>query len=226
MTYLSDDPTILAGGLLLLAAAFGLAMKATQQGKYLIGSLVALGLAGAVVVVEWVWVTDAERIEQVVYDLRQAALDSDTEAILSHMTPDVRFLKGTTSLDAEATRALIQANLGHTHFEFIRISNLQTSAGEQSRRGTAEFRVFAKGSASTSVAPMDFGTFNSIWSLGFQETQPHVWKVNRITPVQIPSGGLAMPSGSPPSVNPPSERYKDDSMYRSFGRGGRRSHRP
>ena len=55
--------------------------------------------------------------------------------------------KGTTSLDAEATRALIQANLSNTRFEFIRISNLQTSAGEQSRRGTAEFRVFAKGSA-------------------------------------------------------------------------------
>ena len=42
--------------------------------------------------------------------------------------------------------------------------------GEQSRRGTAEFRVFAKGSLNMSVAPMDIGTFNSVWSLGFQET--------------------------------------------------------
>ena len=35
------------------------------------------------------------------------------------------------------------------------------------------------------------------WSLGFQETEPGVWKVNRITPVSIPRGVLAMPGGLP-----------------------------
>ena len=29
------------------------------------------------------------------------------------------------------------------------------------------------------------GTANSTWSLGFQETEPGVWKVNRITPVSM-----------------------------------------
>jgi hypothetical protein len=225
MTYLSEDPTILAGGLLVLAAAFGLALKATQQGKYLLRALVALGLAATVVVIEWVWVTDSERIEQVVYDLRQAALNSDVEGMLSHMAPDVRYLKGPTSLDAEATRAMIAENISHTRFEFIRISNLQTSVGEQSRRGTAEFRVFAKGSISTSVAQVDIGTFNSIWSLGFQETKPHVWKVNRITPVQLPGGGLAMPSGAPAPNGPPPGGYIIDDgsgIHRLPGRGGSR----
>ena len=222
MTYLSEDPTFLAGGLLLLAASFGLALKATQQGKYLVRALIALGLAASVVVIEWMWVTDNERIEQTVYDLRQAALNSDVDGLLSHMAPDVRFLRGDTSLEPEATRALIQGNLSNTRFEFLRISNLQTSVGEQSRRGTAEFRVFAKGSLNTSVAPMDIGTFNSIWSLGFQETQPHVWKVNRITPVQLPSGGLAIPAGGRASNNPPAGGYVNDGngMYRPLGRGG------
>jgi hypothetical protein len=224
MTYLSEDPTVLAGGLLLVAAAFGLAMKATQQGKYLIRALIALGLAAAVVVIEWMWVTDNERVEQVVYDLRETALKSDVEGFLSYMAPDVRFQKGETSLDPEATRALIQANLGHIRFEFIRISNLQTSVGEQSRRGTAEFRVFAKGSMNMSVATMDVGTFNSIWSLGFQEARPHAWKVNRITPVQLPSGGLAIPSGGPVSNNSPRGGSFNDAgvMNRSPGRRGRR----
>src|ERR1700722_11901519 len=103
MTYLSEDPTILAGGLLLLAASFGLALKATQQGKYLIRAMIALGLAAAVVVIEWMWVTDNERIEQVVYDLRQAAVNSDVDELLSHMVPDVRFQRAGTSLHPEAT---------------------------------------------------------------------------------------------------------------------------
>ena len=72
MTYLSEDPTYLAGGLLLLAGAFLVALKVTQQGKYLIRAGIALGLGLVVVVVEWLWVTDNERIEQVVYDLRRA----------------------------------------------------------------------------------------------------------------------------------------------------------
>ncbi len=224
MSYLSEDPTFLAGGLLLLAASFAIALKATQQGKYLIRALVALGLAAAVVAIEWAWVTDAERIEQVVYDLRDAALNSDVDGMLSHMTPDVRFQRGSTSLDAEATRALIEANLGNTRFEFIRISNLQTSVGEQSRRGTAEFRVFAKGSMNMSVAPIDVGTFNSVWSLGFQESGPHVWKVNRITPVQLPSGGLAIPSGGPGAINTPPDAYIKEGRGKQWPpvRGGRR----
>jgi hypothetical protein len=198
MTYLSEDPTLLVGGLLLLAAAFLGALRVTQQGKYLIRALVAVGLAVAVLVIEWLWVTDTERIEQVVYDLRRGILNSDVEGVLTHLTPDVQFLKGETALDGETTRSVIRANLENTSFDFIRIGNLETSAGRQSRRGKAEFRVFAKGSRHTPLATMDIGTANSVWSLGFQETAPGVWKVNRITPVQLQSGALLISNGRRP----------------------------
>ena len=52
MTYLSEDPTYLAGGLLLLAGAFVVGLKATQQGKYILGAAIALALAIVIVVVE------------------------------------------------------------------------------------------------------------------------------------------------------------------------------
>jgi hypothetical protein len=78
----------------------------------------------------------------------------------------------------------------------IRISNLQTSVGQQSRRGTAEFRVLTKGSFHFGSVTHD-GPALTVWSLGFQESQPGVWKVNRITPVSIPRGALAMPVGFP-----------------------------
>ena len=64
-----------------------------------------------VVAVEWFWVTDNERIEQVVYDLRQAVLNSDVEGVLSQMAPNVQYLQGDTALSEDATRALIKANL-------------------------------------------------------------------------------------------------------------------
>jgi hypothetical protein len=188
MTYLSDDPTILAGGLLLLAAAFGAALKVTQQGKYLVAALTAAGLALAVVAIEWAWVTDTERIEDVVYDLRQAVLDSDVDRLMAHLTPNVQYLRGDMALDGEATRGLIQDRLSHVTFDLIAIRNLRVNAGHQSRRGSAEFSVLAR---------TNLGTGTSIWSLGFQETGPGVWKVNRISPVRIPVGAEMMPSGVP-----------------------------
>jgi ketosteroid isomerase-like protein len=193
MAYLSEDPTFLAGGLLLLAGVFAVALRVTQQGKYLIRAMVAVGLAAAVVVIEWLWVTDNERIEQVVYDLRRAVLDSDAETALAHMTPDVEFSRRDMAMFGEATRELVRRNLSQTRFEFLRISNMETSAGRQSRRGKAEFRVFAKGSLHTPQTTMNIGTANSVWSLGFRETEPGVWKVSRITPVQIPNDALTIP---------------------------------
>src|SRR5580658_4219235 len=114
MTYLSEDPTLLAGGLFLLAGAFVLALKVTQQGKYAIRAGVALVLAVAVVSIEWVWVTDNERIEQVVYDLGRAVQSSDNDRVdrvLAHMMPSVQYLHGETVLSADMTRAMIQQSL-------------------------------------------------------------------------------------------------------------------
>ena len=139
MTYLSEDPTYLAGGLVLLAGAFFVAVYATQQGKYLIPGAVALGLALVMVVVEWLWVTDTERIEQVVYDIRNAVLRSDAEGVLAHMAPNVQYLHGDTALSEEFTRALIRTNVGHARFDFVRISNLQTNVAQQARRGKPSF---------------------------------------------------------------------------------------
>jgi hypothetical protein len=202
MTYVSEDPTYLAGALLLLAGAFLVAVNITQRGKYLIYAGVVFGLALSVVAVEWLWITDNERIEQVVYDLRRAVQNSDSDGVLAHMAPGVQYLQGDTALSEAATRALIHANLSHARFEFVRISDLQTSAGQQSRRGKAEFRVFTRGRFDRpgEMAGMtDVGTQVTTWSLGFQETEPGVWKVNRISPVSMPQGILALPGGLPPT---------------------------
>ena len=157
MTFLSEDPTYLAGALGVLAGAFLIALRVTQQGKYLIWALGSLGLAMTVLLVERFWVTDNERIERVVYDLRRAVLASDAEAVLKHLTPDVQYVQHGTSLPGESTRELIRTNLSHATFDFVYIRELQTSAGRQTRRGKAEFRIYAKGRLQTSLARLRRG---------------------------------------------------------------------
>jgi ketosteroid isomerase-like protein len=188
MTFLSEDPTYLAGALGVLAGAFLIALRLTQQGKYLVWALGSLGLAMTVLLVERFWITDNERIERVVYDLKRAVLASDAEGVLKHLTPDVQYVQHGAALPGEATRELIRGNLSNATFDFVYIRELQTSAGRQTRRGKAEFRVYAKGRLHTSLASYDVGTADSTWSLGFQETAPGIWKVNRITPVSVPEG--------------------------------------
>jgi ketosteroid isomerase-like protein len=206
MTYLSEDPTYVAGALGLLAGAFLMALKVTQQGKYLVWALSTLGLTLALVVIEHFWVTDNERIEAVVYDLKTAVVASDVDGVLKHMTPDVEYVQGGAVLSGEATQGLIRANLANTAFDFIHIQDLQISAGRQTRRGKAEFHVYAKGTLRTSLASYNVGTANSTWSLGFQETSPGTWKVNRITPVSLPDGAISVPSlASPYGIRPSGE---------------------
>jgi hypothetical protein len=191
MELLSEDPTYLAGGLTLLAVALLVALRITQKGKFLVGAGIALLLALAVLAIERLWVTDTERIERVVSDLRRAVEGSNVEGVLTHLTPDVQYATAGHSIQGPAVRSFIQATLERAKFDFVRISNLKASAGGLSRRGQAEFRVFASGELD-----LMHGASGSDWSLGFVETSPKVWKVNRISPTRIPAE-VPRPSGIP-----------------------------
>ena len=135
MTILSEDPSFLLVVLVLVAGAFLIALRLTQQGKFLFWSLATLAIAVIVMVVELIWVTDAERIEQVVYDLRNAVLASDAEGVLAHLTPNVEYGQGGSFLPGEATRNLIRTNLEQAKFDFVHINGLQVSAREQDETG-------------------------------------------------------------------------------------------
>ena len=192
MELFSEDPRYLAGGLAVLAVVFLLAMKVTQQGKFLVWSLVAFGLAVLVVVVEWLWVTDNEKIEQTVYGLGLAVAASDVPGALGLLNDDVRYIRGGSSLPPSQTRALVEDLVANARFDFLKINKLVANAGGQSRRGTAEFRVLAGGSIQRGGFTYNFGSTNSAWSLGLAEKNG-VWKVSRITPVEVPRGENVLP---------------------------------
>src|SRR4051812_40096961 len=96
MELLSEDPTLLAGGLGVVALAALAALRVTQQGKYLIAAVAAVILALAVIAVERLWITDNERIERVVEDLRRSVAVSDAEGVIAHLAPDVEYIRGDT----------------------------------------------------------------------------------------------------------------------------------
>ncbi len=188
MEFLSEDPTFLVSGLGVVAVASLIALRVTQRGKFLVAAGVSLALALVVVVVERAWVTQGERIALVVEDLRRAVEASDVEGVTRHLTPDVQFVQGDRTVGSLKTQDFIRSTLENAGLDFVRVTGLTTAAFPQSRRGTAEFRVMAKGSLKTQVGTTPIGSAGSEWSLGFQETSPDVWKVNRITPIRVPRG--------------------------------------
>ncbi|WP_165246895.1 hypothetical protein [Paludisphaera soli] len=196
MSMFSDDATLPVGALLLVAAACFLALKARQEGKYLIWGLSAVAAAVLTAGVEWFWVTDEERIEAVVYDLRRSLLASDSAAMLAHLTDDVQYVQSGESIPPLATRTMIQASVGRSKFDIVRVRGLQASAGRRTRRGKAEFKVFVRGSVQGPLGLGGSGAADTTWSLGFEETKPGVWKVNRITPISLPYNA-ALLTGTP-----------------------------
>ncbi|MGE3821330.1 MAG: hypothetical protein AB7I30_18110 [Isosphaeraceae bacterium] len=193
MELLSEDPRYLAGGLGLLALAYLIALKLTQQGKYLIWAGAALGLALLVVTIERLWVTDQERIERTVYDLAAAVAAGDPDQALTFLADDVRYARGDVTLPTDATRAQVRDLIENTRFDFLTLNRFVANAGAQSRRGKAEFRVFCGGSIQRGSYRYNFGSTHSSWSLGLREVGPGVWKVNRITPVETPRGENILP---------------------------------
>ena len=193
MEWLSEDPTYVVGGLGLVAAALLIALKVTQQGKYLVWASATVGLALVVLLVEWLWVTDNERIEQTVHGLARAVAAADSKKVLTFFTDDVRYVGHEASQPPDETRAMTVDLVESAKFDFLRLTHLRANAGGQSRRGTAEFGVVCGGSIQRSHFTYNFGTTNSAWSLGLRETSPGVWKVNRITPVELPRGENVLP---------------------------------
>jgi ketosteroid isomerase-like protein len=190
--YLAEDPWYLAGALGILALGFLIAVKTTQQGKYLVWAIVCLVLAGAVVAIEHFWVTDNERVEAVVLDLARAARSSDVEGVLAHLTPDVVLELRGDRIKGPVARAFIQAALGDTRFDFLVVSQIQTDVGTQTRQGAATFQIHAGGSHSN----FNFatGASGSDWSMGVEETPEGQWKINRITATRLP-WNIRLPSG-------------------------------
>lgn len=219
MSYIVEDPWPLGFALILVASASLIALKITGQGKFLIWVLGAGGLAALLFVVEALWVTDNERIEQVVSDIARAASRGDVEGVMVHLSPNLSLEQEGSSIGedqakgllpklgarvaavlgkGEAARALIRATLEEARFDFIHIGQMQVEVRPISHLGTAEFRAFGSGTIPARGTVFTFATDASgtDWKFSFEETSPGVWKVTNIAALRLPAGAsLAMFGG-------------------------------
>lgn len=191
MHYLSEDPWPLVAILGFVALGFVIALKVTQEGKYLIRAGIALGLAALGLVVEGMWVTDSERIEAVVYDVARAVRASDAEGVVKHLAPEVDVAQGDNDLGSLDV-GLIRHVVAQTHFQFLTVDKLTAKAYPVSRRGKATFRTLAQGESQG----MAFQPLPATWDLGFREERPGVWKITRISPTSLPGPASAVLRGA------------------------------
>jgi hypothetical protein len=186
MYYLAEDPSYVLAALGLVAVGLLVALKVTQQGKFLVWAAIVAAVALGVFGFERYWVTDAERIEAVVYDLANATVASDVDRIKSHLDERVTFGVSGQTTEGSFLLRMVFPMLKRTHFDFVRVGRLTTSAGGQSRRGSAEFAVTATGVFEDGGSQVPLGSIGTEWSMGFREASPGVWKVNRITALKLP----------------------------------------
>ena len=203
MSLISDNPWPLIYPCVVVAVVALVALRVTQNGKYLFWALGAAGLALLFWLIDWFWVTDTERIEQVVQDLAHAVARSDGDAVAALLDPDVTLSQEGNGLvsGGEIARgrmavSLLRATLESARFDYVRVSHFETTAGTMSGQGKCDFRVDTSGSINGPGNTWNFmtGASGSDWSLGFVRTPSGAWKVRRITAVRLPgSTSLRLP---------------------------------
>jgi hypothetical protein len=200
MAFLAENPWPVIYACLVAAVVSLILVRLTQQGKFLFVALGALGLAGLLAVVDAVWVTDVERVEEVVQRVAAAAARGDVDAVVTELDPDVSLSQegGDSGAGGEIARGraailAIRATLAATRFDYLNVGNLQASAGSLSRQGKVDFRAYTMGSIQLGTQ-FNFvtGPEGSDWSVGLRETSPGTWKITRITAVRLP-GRASLP---------------------------------
>lgn len=204
MHYLVENPWPLMTACGAFAAACLIALKVTQQGKYLIAAAVGVVLAGLAWTLDALVATDAERVETVVYQMAEAvrkvhpAVDPDASPgarpaadagpVLALLTNDATLESNERSLPSLLSRALIKGELENTKFDFVTVSQVEVEVARQSRTARARFRVHAGGTTERSSTRFNFLTDGqgTDWEFGLRETEPNTWKIARITAIRLP----------------------------------------
>ncbi len=186
MNYFTEDPSYLLIGLGVAVLVCLLALKITQQGKFLIWAGVLAVVAGLVFGFERFWVTDAERVEAVVYDLADSVQQSNVERIKAHLDEDVAVGSGGRVMEGSIPLKMIFGLLQNCRFDFVKISQLSTTVGRQNRVGKAGFKASATGTFREGGTEIPIGSLGTEWELTFRETSPGVWKVTRIQAIKLP----------------------------------------
>src|SRR5262249_771166 len=115
----------------------------------------------------------------------------------------------------------IAALLREVQFDFVRVSRLVTTAGQQTGRGQAEFKVTVAGTIQQGMSPRNFAGCPG-WSRGSRKLANGVGKINRTPAVGLPQYTMIptlkykvpQSASQPPAVEPVSPPPPREMPYR------------
>ena len=165
--------------LAVVALILVIAAVATGRAKYLF-AVAALGLlAGTLVIVEWVWESDGERVDKVIDALAEAVRHEDADAIEPHLSPQCRY--GPANRDQIVQFA--DTVFRRIEIDRLTISGRKTEVFSLRNEATTEFLAVVRGTESN----VEFNPYPTRWILTLRPNRSGQWQVVDIQ--QIPAFG-------------------------------------
>jgi hypothetical protein len=176
---IGEDVWALIGVLAILALGLAIATVATGRGRFLIGIGALACLAIALLAIEWLWVTDRERVDRIIDELAQAAMREDSSGIVQHLAADCRY----ANLDRNRIGALADAVFQRFAVDKVSVSSRRTEVFPLRGEAKAEFMAVVRGRQNN----LDFNPYPTRWILTFVQNSQGAWQVVEIQ--QIPAFG-------------------------------------
>ncbi|MFM1801510.1 MAG: hypothetical protein RJA81_862 [Planctomycetota bacterium] len=188
-----ENPLQLVLVLAVISAFFIVGFFITQNGRQLIRAGVILALAGMLLLIDYFWTTDREKLAQIVSQIATAVRNNDLQAVQTQLTADAIYTQPGIStgvtFDSPLGKTLLREALDQVKFDFLNVRGLTVSAGKKTGRGKADFNVYCAGTWNPPLggSAINFPPTSSSWSFGFRRMKDQSWKVDRITPTQLPA---------------------------------------
>ncbi|RLT11868.1 MAG: hypothetical protein DWI24_06815 [Planctomycetota bacterium] len=204
--YFGENPWPIIIGLLVIAVICLALLFVTQNGRYLIRALIALSFVALLLLIDWAWKTDREKIAEVVIKIANAVNRNDIETLRGQLAPNALYLQSGQGAGVEFQsplgNTLLRDAIDQMKFDFLSVRDLNVSAGRQTKRGKADFQVLCAGTwlPKAGGSALNFPPTSSSWSFGLQQRKDGSWLVDRITPTQLP-GGRSGQSNLPSFLN-------------------------
>jgi hypothetical protein len=176
---LADNPWPMIWALAVVALILVIAAVATGRAKYLFGVALLGLLASMLVIVEWVWETDGERVDKVIDALAEAVRSENAAEIEPHLSPQCRY--GLANRDQIVQ--LADSVFGRIEIDRLTISSRKTEVFPLRNEATTEFLAVVRGTESN----VEFNPYPTRWILTLRPNRSGQWQVVDIQ--QVPAFG-------------------------------------
>ncbi len=155
----------------------GLVIALVRTGRRGLLVLVALTpfVAGALVAVELLIVTERERVDGLIDEMAAAARAEDVDGLVKHLAPNCRY----GNIGPDGIRQTAATIFGMFDIERLTLSSRKTQVARLRKEATAEFLAVARGRQ----GQIDFAPYPTRWIFTFQQNRDDEWRVVEIQQV-------------------------------------------